>query len=130
MQYAREKTRDGHELVDFAYSVFKGEPQPMVIRKTLPDGTIAETKFDATPSLEQRFEAMTFLADRAFGKPAQKLEGEIRAPLSIIHRTPPHDPLAPKPDEERALPLAPKPDEERALDVEATLVPPRRALKP
>ena len=90
----------------------------MVIRKTLTDGTIAETKFDATPSLEQRFDAMEFLADRAFGKPAQKLEGEIRAPLSIIHRTPPHDPLAPKPDEERIL------------DVAATLVPPRPALKP
>jgi hypothetical protein len=26
MQYAREKTQDGRELVDFAYSVFKGEP--------------------------------------------------------------------------------------------------------
>jgi hypothetical protein len=28
--YAREKTQDGHELVDFAYSVFKSEPQPML----------------------------------------------------------------------------------------------------
>jgi hypothetical protein len=46
-------------------------------------------------------EAITWLADRAFGKPTQKLEGEIRAPLSIIHRTPDYERLAKKPDEER-----------------------------
>jgi hypothetical protein len=112
MAYAREKTQDGRELVDFAYDVFKGKPVTVTVRT--PAGAI---EAEVLPTIEQRFDAMEFLADRAFGKAAQKMEGEVRMPISIVHRTPPHDPLAPKPDEERAL------------DVEATLVPPRRALK-
>ena len=121
MQYARERTEDGRKLVDFAMDVLEGKPYAKVVK---PAGLsesgqpVPEVTVMVTPDLAQRIDVMKFLADRAFGKPAQKLEGELRAPLSIIHRTPPHDPLAPKPDEERAL------------DVEATLVPPRRALKP
>jgi hypothetical protein len=113
MSYARDKTQDGRELIDFAYRVFKGEPMDMVIHK--PDGT--EIKYQGTPSLDHRIEMLIYLSDRGFGKPVQKLEGEIRAPLSIVHRLPDHDPLAPR---------APRPDEERVLDVTAL---PVRALK-
>jgi hypothetical protein len=112
--YVKEQTNDGKEMVDLMVSVMRGEPQPTVL-KTSPTGE--ETVVLKTPSIETRMLASGWLADRAFGKPAQKLEGELRVPLTIVHRTPRHDPLAPKPDEERAL------------DVEATLVPPRRALK-
>jgi hypothetical protein len=121
MQYARERTQDGKALVDFAMDVFEGKPLPMVIRKPLPDGTVVETKFDATPTLEQRFEAMNFLAERGFGRPTQRLEGEVRVPIAIVHRTPPHDPLAPP--AERVLDM----NTERALEVMPE--PPRRALK-
>jgi hypothetical protein len=99
--YVKEQTQDGKEMVDLMVSVMRGEPQPTVL-KTSPTGE--ETVVLKIPSIETRMLASGWLADRAFGKPAQKLEGEIRAPLAIIHRTPPHDPL--------------------------TLVPPRRALKP
>jgi hypothetical protein len=94
MQYARERTQDGKALVDFAMDVFEGKPLPMVIRKPLPDGTVVETKFDATPTLDQRIEAMNFLAERGFVRPTQRLEGEVRTPIMIVHRMPPHDPLA------------------------------------
>jgi hypothetical protein len=49
---------------------------------------------------------MDFLTDRACGKPAQKMEGEVRMPISIVHRTPRHDPLASRPDEERVRDLS------------------------
>jgi hypothetical protein len=113
MSYARERTEDGRKLIDFAMDVFEGKPVDMVMRK--PDGT--EVKYQATPRLEHRIEMMIFLADRGFGKPVQRLEGKIRAPLTIVHRLPDHDPLAPR---------APRADAERVLDVTAL---PVRALK-
>ena len=109
MAYAREKTSDGRELVDFAYRVLNGEPMPVVIRRVLPTGETVEETYDMTPKLEHRLTALDWLADRGFGKPVQKMEGEIRVPLTIVHRTPPHDPLAARDDEERVLDVAPAP---------------------
>mgnify|MGYP001595558218 CR=1 FL=1 len=79
MQYARAQTQDGRELVDFAVRVLRGEPMPVVIRKVLPTGEVVEEKHDMTPKLEHRLTALDWLADRAFGKPVQKMEGEVRA---------------------------------------------------
>ena len=109
MQYARERTQDGRELVDFAYRVLTGEPIPVVIRRVLPTGETVEEKYDMTPKLEHRLTALDWLADRAFGKPVQKMEGEVRAAIAILHRTAPHDPLAVKDDEERVLDVTPAP---------------------
>ena len=109
MTYARERTQDGKLLVDFAIRVLNGEPMPVVIRRVLPTGETVEEKYDMTPKLEHRLTALDWLADRAFGKPVQKMEGEVRAAIAILHRTAPHDPLAVKDDEERVLDVTPAP---------------------
>jgi hypothetical protein len=111
MAYAREKTLDGRELVDFAYSVFKGEKIKVTLR-TMAGAVEAEV----IPSPEQRFEMLHFLADRAFGKPAQKIDGELRVPLTIVHRSVARDPLAPAPEEsERVIEAEPVPKRRKAL---------------
>lgn len=52
--------------------------------------------------------AMAKVYPRVYGDKVQ-VEGEIRVPLAIIHRLPDHDPLVPKPDEERVLDVNPTP---------------------
>ena len=110
--YIKSLTHDGEEMIDLMVKVMRGEPMPRVMK--LPSGE--EMTVEQTPTTETRMEAAEWLTDRAFGKPAQKIEGEIRTALAIVHRLPDHDPLATKPD-----------DEERVLDV--TPVPARRALR-
>lgn len=55
--YVREKTRDGHALVDFFVQIFNGE-------------AIDNKK----PKLADRLAAADWLADRGFGKAVQALE--------------------------------------------------------
>ena len=52
MTYLREQTRDGRTIADFMLAVMA----------------------DPNRKLDQRMEAATWLADRAFGKPAQVVE--------------------------------------------------------
>jgi hypothetical protein len=65
MTYLREKTRDGRTIADFMLGVMA----------------------DTNRKLEQRMEAATWLADRAFGKPAQVREHggdpENRVPIAL-----------------------------------------------
>jgi hypothetical protein len=65
-------TRNGTELVRFVLLIFRG--------KRPPGGRAA-----APPSLRDRLDAATWLADRAFGKPVQALEhsGQIDHALSL-----------------------------------------------
>jgi hypothetical protein len=52
MQYVRARTKDGRTIADFMLAVMA----------------------DPSRKLDQRMEAATWLADRAFGKPAQVVE--------------------------------------------------------
>jgi hypothetical protein len=73
----RELTSDGEELVDLAIKVMRGE---LTVLRFNERGE----EYQAGPSIKERMEAVTFLADRGFGKPAQAVEltgkdgGDIR----------------------------------------------------
>jgi hypothetical protein len=64
MQYVRAQTKDGRTIADFMLEIMK----------------------DPNRKLAQRMEAATWLADRAFGKPAQMLEhgGDPGCPVPIL----------------------------------------------
>ena len=61
----REKTQDGAEMVDFYLSVARGE------KLKLPGSRKVHV-----PSLQQRMDAMDWLAVRGFGKPPQPVTGD------------------------------------------------------
>lgn len=74
-RYIRQQTKDGTELVDLMVKVLRGEPVNGQRRK---------------PTLRDRMDAATWLADRGFGKPSQPLEVETdsRPPFIIALREP------------------------------------------
>src|SRR5215470_8051216 len=74
-EYVRLKTRNGRELVDFYYQVYK----------------------DTKESTDTRIKAAMRLEDRGWGRPAQPITGDPAEPVSIVLHTN-VDPLA-KPDE-------------------------------
>ena len=65
----REQTKEGQELVDFALSVLRGK---------------------RNAKLQLRMEALTWLSDRGWGRPAQPIEGGDE-PIRIILTMPGRD---------------------------------------
>lgn len=67
MQLAREKTKDGKELIKFALGVLRAEV-------TQTRYTLDGTAYEQPPSIKDRLQAMEFLADRGFGKAVETVD--------------------------------------------------------
>jgi hypothetical protein len=66
--YARKRTRNGRELVDFMLNVMRGEPLP--VRATRSH----RARYPQTPKVEHRMVAAQWLADRGWGKAKELIE--------------------------------------------------------
>jgi hypothetical protein len=66
--YARKRTRNGRELVDFMLHVMRGEPLP--VRATRSH----RARYPQTPKVEHRMVAAQWLADRGWGKAKELIE--------------------------------------------------------
>jgi hypothetical protein len=67
-KYARERTRNGRELVDFMLQVMRGEP--LLVRAT----RARRARYPQTPKVEHRLIAAQWLADRGWGKAKELIE--------------------------------------------------------
>jgi hypothetical protein len=72
---ARSKTQDGLDLIEFAIRVMKGEEKEREVRITTDTkGRKKSITVDVPPSLEDRMDAMKWLADRGWGKAVESVE--------------------------------------------------------
>lgn len=67
----QERTSDGVEVVEFFLKVFRGQL------------TVLGSDGDIAPSIKERMEAGKWLADRAWGLPAQPVTGEDGGPVAV-----------------------------------------------
>jgi hypothetical protein len=67
-KYARDRTRNGRELVDFMLQVMRGEPLP--VRAT----RARRARYPQTPKVEHRLVAAQWLANRGWGKAKELVE--------------------------------------------------------
>jgi hypothetical protein len=72
----RSHTGDGVALVEFALRVMKGEEKEKSVRlvKDEKSGERIEVTVDLPPALEDRMEAMKWLADRGWGRAVETIE--------------------------------------------------------
>lgn len=80
--FIRQTTGGGWKLVRFMVAVFSGGPV------SFPDPRQPGVKVTVIPTLMQRIDAATWLADRGFGRPVQPIEGDVRPPFIIALRQP------------------------------------------
>jgi hypothetical protein len=78
--YARKRTRNGKELVDFMLGVMRGEPLP--VRATRNH----RARYPQTPKVEHRMVAAQWLADRGWGKAKELIELQGDAPTTPEQR--------------------------------------------
>jgi hypothetical protein len=95
---ARERTRDGALLIEFAVEILQGKPidMEMVFPAKETGGQPTIVRYQQTPPPRLRLEAAMWLADRGWGKPIQGVAVQPGKPFTIVHRllTSGQDPLA------------------------------------
>jgi hypothetical protein len=88
MRYAREQTKDGKELIDFALSVLRGT---LVINRTVLDREGEPVTIEDSPSVRDRLQALEYVTDRGFGKAVEVSvdltpQSELREQAAAIAR--------------------------------------------
>jgi hypothetical protein len=68
--YARKRTQNGKELVDFMLDVMRGHPLPLAATRNKR----SRARYPQTPKVEHRLVAAQWLADRGWGKAKELIE--------------------------------------------------------